>query len=287
MDVRFRLLAEEDIPFGLTLRELAGWNQTEADWRAYLTYEPTGCFIAEADGRPAGTVTTIDYEGRVGWIGMLLVHPDLRGRGIGTALLERAAGHLSDRRVPSIKLDATPAGRAVYLRRGFADEYDLERRQGIARASSTAAGAAAIEPFDEWRDLRGILVLDLEAFGVRRGRVLLRIALENPGRAFVARDREGALEGYVLVRPGSRAFHIGPLVARTPRAAAALLARALGTVEGEPVFLDVPLANAEADALARANGLASQRPLIRMVRGSNEWPGNPELVYAISGPEKG
>jgi len=285
VDLRFRPLTGEDIPFGLKLRELAGWNQTEADWRAYLAYEPAGCFVAEADGRPAGTVTTIDYEGRVGWIGMLLVHPDLRRRGIGTALLERAVAHLRERRVPSIKLDATPAGRAVYLRRGFADEYDIERRRAIARAPEAAA--AAIEPFDEWTDLRGVLDLDLEAFGVRRGRVLLRIVRENPDNAFVVRGRDGAIDGYVLVRPGSSAFHIGPLVARNPGAAEALLARALGTIEGRAVFLDVPLPNADADALARANGFETQRSLIRMFQGSNEWPGNPALVYGISEPAKG
>ena len=43
------------------------------------------------------------------------------------ALLERAVRHLDERRVPSVKLDATPQGRPLYERMGFETEYEIER----------------------------------------------------------------------------------------------------------------------------------------------------------------
>ena len=98
----------------------AGWNQTERDWRGYLSYDPEGCFVAEVRGQPAGTATTIRYGDRFGWIGMVLVHPDHRRLGLGTRLLKQAIARLQECGVRCTKLDATPMGRTVYVPLGFA-----------------------------------------------------------------------------------------------------------------------------------------------------------------------
>ena len=92
------------------LRRLVGWNQLPEDWGLLLQLSPPGCFIAERDGRIVGTVTTVQYQKKIAWIGMLIVHPDSRGRGVGAQLLTRAIEFLRAERIPSIKLDATPQG---------------------------------------------------------------------------------------------------------------------------------------------------------------------------------
>src|SRR5688572_22575129 len=125
--ITIRRFTETDIPFAMELKNLARWNQTPADWRGYLAYEPEGCFIAEADGHPAGSVTTIRYGQRVGWIGMLLVHPNFRRLGIGSKMLLHSLDYLRGRGVASIKLDATEMGRKVYVPLGFQDEYMVRR----------------------------------------------------------------------------------------------------------------------------------------------------------------
>ena len=84
----------DDIPAGMRLKEIAGWNQTRGDWERFLLASPQGCFVAEFDGEVAGTVATITYEGRFAWIGMVLVDPAGRSQGIGTKLLEKAIEHL-------------------------------------------------------------------------------------------------------------------------------------------------------------------------------------------------
>jgi hypothetical protein len=38
----------------MQLKEAAGWNQTEDDWRCLLWLEPNGCFGAIKDGRLVG-----------------------------------------------------------------------------------------------------------------------------------------------------------------------------------------------------------------------------------------
>src|SRR5262245_36402600 len=112
--IHIRLMTDADLVFADQVRALAGWNQTLDDWRLLLEWEPEGCFVAELDGQPAGTATTTCYGVDLAWIGMVLVHPDQRRHGVGQALLNHCLAFLRERRVSSIKLDATPTGKTLY-----------------------------------------------------------------------------------------------------------------------------------------------------------------------------
>ena len=103
-------MTEEDLPSAVRLNTIAGWNQTEADWRRFLESSPVGCFVVEVAGQVAGTVATICYENRFAWIGMVLVDPDFRNRGIGTQLLHKAIEHLDRLGIATMKLDASHLG---------------------------------------------------------------------------------------------------------------------------------------------------------------------------------
>ena len=72
MSAHLRLMTDADIPAGMRLKDLAGWNQTASDWERFLRASPAGCFVAESGGRVRGTAATIVYEGRFAWIGMVL-----------------------------------------------------------------------------------------------------------------------------------------------------------------------------------------------------------------------
>ncbi len=129
MSSRLRQMTARDLPAGMRLKEIAGWNQTRGDWERFLLASPQGCFVAEADGEVVGTAATISYEGRFAWIGMVLVDPARRGQGIGTKLLEKAIEYLDGCGIPSMKLDATPQGKPLYEKLGFVTEYEIERWQ--------------------------------------------------------------------------------------------------------------------------------------------------------------
>jgi len=148
--IRLRLLTARDLPFADAVRAAAGWNQTLDDWRRFLALEPEGCFLAEWEGKPAGTATTLIHGPELAWIGMVLVHPDSRRRGIGQALLRHCLEHLRQRGVGCIKLDATPLGQPVYERLGFRSEWTLARWE---RASAPAVADAPHEPPPEPRGL--------------------------------------------------------------------------------------------------------------------------------------
>jgi ribosomal protein S18 acetylase RimI-like enzyme len=285
-ELKLRPFTPADIPVATQLKNIAGWNQTESDWRGYLEFEPDGCFVAEAGGQPAGTATAISYGDRFGWIGMVLVHPDFRRFGIGTALLRHTIDYLQRRGTRCVKLDATPMGKKVYVPMGFREEYDLTRYEGVAPATDVIRGGdARVRTLGagEWDE---VVAFDAPVFGAERARVLRSLSRRNPDLCFVARGPAG-VTGYLIAREGQNAVQLGPWVAREPATAEGLLRAFLQRVKGRRVFVDVPQPNAPARDLMEKLGFTVQRGFTRMHLGENRHPGIPAQVFGTSGAEKG
>ena len=279
MSIRLRLMSNNDIPEGIHLKDIAGWNQTAVDWERFLSASPEGCFVAEYGGRVVGTSTTIVYEGRFAWIGMVLVDPQYRGRGIGTALLECAIQYLGSRNVLSIKLDATAQGKLLYEKLGFVSEYRVERWLLKRQADEKPVQKVYV-------GIEDVLELDREIFGADRSELLRSLAEDAPDFTMVARH-EAEVVGYTFGRRGSRANHLGPWMASNEVVAATLLDEFLYRSDRELVFVDCVSQNHWAVPLIKARGFVFSRPLTRMFRGTNDYPGRPELLCAILGPEFG
>jgi GNAT superfamily N-acetyltransferase len=112
-----RSLLLQDINQAIRLSNAEKWNQTEQDW-ALLIRDPGNIALAALDGdKIIGTSTAIIYANDVAWIGMVLVDKDYRGRGVSKMLLTAIFEQLKSCR--SVKLDATPAGQAVYKNNGL------------------------------------------------------------------------------------------------------------------------------------------------------------------------
>ena len=283
--ITIRAFTTADVPLASELRRLAGWNQTDRDWLGYLEFEPTGCFVAEIDGVGAGTATTITYGDRFGWIGMVLVHPEQRRFGVGTALLRHAIAYLQQRGVSSIKLDATPMGKKVYVPLGFVDEYDLARYEGIAPALPERLERGGTGPLRE-SDVAEVAAFDAPIFGAERRAVIASLARRNPEYCFVARG-PGGVAGYLIAREGANAVQLGPWLAQDAATAETLLRAFFARVPGARVFVDVLEPNAGARALIAGCGFTVQRPFARMYFGKNVSPGDPGRVFGTSGAEKG
>lgn len=280
--VTIRCMEAGDIPDGLRLCRIAGWNQIEQDWRRFISMEPAGCFVACCDGKVCGTAATVSYGDRCGWIGMVLVDPEVRGRGIGTELLKKTIAYLENAGVETQKLDATPMGHGLYLQLGFVDEYQIERWEGKGRG----AGGPALGLMT--RDqLQLVCCWDREIFGADRTRLLTRIWEEGPAYSAVA-TRGTDILGYMLGRAGARAHYLGPWVALPGTGIAArLFTEFLARVPDESVFVDISLPNPEAKEIVSSAGFVQQRILTRMYRGPNRHPGIPAHVAALAGPELG
>lgn len=282
--LRIRLFQKTDFVFADSLRALAGWNQTKDDWMRFLAHQPDGCFIAEWDGQPVGTATTTIYEDKVAWIGMVLVHPNAQRRGIGRALLEHCIAFLKPR-VACIKLDATPLGKTLYDTLGFKDEWTL-KRWGTNHAELPATPMQYRVRRWQEGDHEAIQVLDADAFGVLRWPMMHRLTWQ-PSRALIHLTPKQRVSAFGVVRKGARAHYLGPVAANSIAAAGPLIKSLVLALPNERIFWDIPDANTGAVELAQRLGFQPQRPFIRMFLGENKWPGDPQRIFALAGPEIG
>ncbi len=278
--ITFRPLSPSDMSLGMRLRQAAGWNQTEADWALLLRLGGPH-LVAEYAGLAAGTLTALDYEG-FRWIGMVLVDPAFRKKGIGTALLREAIRQAGPD-IP-LRLDATPAGKLLYDQLGFRTERNLWRMERRPQAIE-APSAFTVMPMQA-ADIERLAGYDAAAFGAQRQAVLADLFARAPGLCGCA-TQQGRLAGYCLGRPGSNFVQIGPLIASDRATARALLVQALAACAGQPVVLDTFEADAVWLGLLRELGFVAQRPLIRMYLGPAPPPGMTQRQFAIAGPELG
>jgi len=279
-------LSEKHLAGCLALSKSAHWNQNEADWRLMLDIG-YGWGISLDDGTLAASTLVLPY-GNFAWVSMVLVLPEQRGQGYAAQLLRTALADLGNRGLTPI-LDATPAGREVYVQEGFRDTWGFRRfrlQETIAALERPTQVRALRE--SDWPQL---LALDVRAFGASRERLLRALAARLPKAALVA-ERGGRLDGFLLGRDGREACQLGPLVARSTDAARALLAEALAIVP-PPLYLDVVDREPGITAWLESLGCEFQRPFTRMVHGAHgahgaaAAPGEAGLVFCPAGPELG
>ena len=279
--VLFRKMKPQDIPAGLSLCRAAGWNQLARDWEILLQQSPNDCRVATRDGKVVGSVTTIRYQDAFSWIGMVLVHPSCQRQGIGIQLLKEALEILQNEE--TVKLDATPAGKEVYLKLNFVDEYRLSRMSIIASSDKLTGSLALSLPADK---ISALLEFDREVFGADRQSLLEWMWKGAPQLAFYI-EENNKIQGYCLGRPGYSFTQIGPVVAKNAEQAKDLISAALLNCIGQPVVVDALHHNPEWKSWLMDIGFSELRPLIRMYKGSNTFTGLPEKQFAILGPEFG
>ncbi len=279
--IKYRTMKPDDIPEGLKLCRKAKWNQLEPDWQIFLQHSPGACMVATFQDQIVGTVTTIRYGHSFSWIGMVLVDPDFRRKGIGQQLLQEALQLLQSEE--TVKLDATPAGREVYLKLNFVDEYPLSRMNMLhADEIFHPTTARAIHK----EDLPNLIEFDSKIFGANRASLLNWMWEKAPQFAFLI-EAENEIKGYSMGRYGHDFMHIGPIIAENTSVAKNLVIAALSKCAGSPVILDVLHFEPEWLGLLKEIGFTEQRNFIRMFRGTNRFRGVPENQFAIIGPEFG
>ena len=260
-DVTIRGLTPPDVAFIRSLIARQGWNGGRHDVETFASVDPDAWLIAEVDGRPVGVTLATRWNERFGWVGVYLVDPDHRGRGIGLALFHRALERLEPR---SVGLDGDPAQQANYRRSGFVDVHPNTRWHGSTNAWQPSGGVvpAVDVPFDDLVDL------DARAVGAERP-ALLRAWLDQPEAVSVAVVLRGQVAGFATARPAADGWKVGPVHAVGARIAAVAIAGAVAHLPPDTTcWLDVPDPNAQAGELMRTRGYEASPTSGRMSRGT-------------------
>lgn len=265
---KLRCLMAADLHAALQLSNEAGWNQTRDDWQILLKLAPDGCLAIEVDGNLAATTTLMCYGADLAWVGMVLTKKEFQGRGFARRLLSKALKLAEEKRIETVKLDATDQGKPLYEKAGFRTEQPVERWSrsgtGCEIHSSNAVRSG-------WHQA------DFEVFGADRSELLTKLGGQNPPWTTDS--------SFLLGRSGTKTGYLGPCVSDNTRSARMLIERLVQSTKSA-ISWDLLPQNKNAVSIAKDLGFAPQRHLTRMVRGKG-LRAKEDSIYALAGFEFG
>lgn len=275
-----RTMTRADLAQVIEWAAAEGWNPGQQDLDPFLAADPGGFLIGELDGEPVASISVVKYGTRFGFLGLYIVRPGFRGRGHGIAIWRAGMARMQGR---TVGLDGVVAQQANYARSGFVLAYSHFRHEGRGRGVPLAD--ARLQPLATL-DPGALNAYDRQLFPEERA-AFLAAWIRQPGTQALGHVEDGRLTGYGVIRTSRSGWRIGPLFADDPGSARRLLDGLLGSVPMDaPVFLDVPMVNADAVAMVQALGMTPAFETARMYAGSD--PQLPvERIYAVTSLELG
>ncbi len=275
MPVEIRPFDAEDIDFALAQTAREGWDNMAWTFRACLENDPSGCLIAEVDGKRAGMITTVCHE-RSAWIGNLIVVPDYRRRGLGERLMLHAMDRLEARGVGTVRLKGDPMGIGIYRRLGFTVQFDSLRFHKEPPHRAKRVGAAELGK----SDIHSITALDRSCFGDDRSR-LLESLLDASLAAYCIRA-DDQVEGFAMALPSAHGVRFGPCIAKTRAAAEKLLDAVLAGFPNRAVLVGVPSVNPTSVEVFESRGFHRKPSSLRMLHGEAAAESDADTLMAIA-----
>jgi GNAT superfamily N-acetyltransferase len=227
-----------------------GWNPGLGDLSLAYGIDPDA-FIALHEGSElVGAGSIFRHNDSAGFMGLFIMHPDHRGRGLGTILWKWRRDRLIARLGPtaSIGMDGVLEMVPFYIKGGFRQHHRNVRFQGMA-TSAPPAGCVTLSEVDPAQ----VMAMDLECFGSDRARFMTSW-LTRPGVVAMGLVEDGVLTGFGVARPCRTGHKIGPLYARSPQQAERILNDLSGRIAGDQVQIDAPDLNPDAAAIFAALG---------------------------------
>jgi hypothetical protein len=241
-----------------------GWNPGLHDAELFWKADPDAFVAADLGGEMIGGGAIVSYGGTFGFMGLFIVQPEFRGKGLGGRLWYQRRRQLKERLQPgaTIGMDGVFEMQDWYAVGGFKLAHRSVRYEATALEARARANVVALSavPFER------VAAYDRDCFPAPRDSFLQAWVEQADSRALAVVDGE-ALRGYGVARRCGRGIKIGPLFADDGDAAEALYDGLTGLAPGEPAFIDVPEDNAAALALAHSRGMVEVFGTARMYAG--------------------
>ncbi|MGI5456240.1 GNAT family N-acetyltransferase [Streptomyces sp. CA-249302] len=264
-----RRLTLRDLTACADLSEDRGWPREEHKWGFLLT-AGKGYGIDDPHGGLVSACVVTEYGPQdrpdLAAIGMVLVAERHARQGIGRHLMRHIVSAMG---TTPLTLHATPNGRPLYEELGFKVTGRAEMLRGHFTPGGPTTGVATRAATAE--DLTSIVRLDEEVFGADRTHIVTRLPA-FADRLCVA-EEGGRLIGYAGAWPNMDTHVIGPLVARDPETAKALIA-SLAAHTDRPLRTDIDVRHEELLLWAKERGLESVAFNSVMTYGIPELPGD-------------
>jgi ribosomal protein S18 acetylase RimI-like enzyme len=263
-----------------------GWGHARRDVERCWNLEPNGCFIAESEDKPVGHIFSVLF-GEIGWIGLLIVNPEKRGKGIGGALMEATINYLEENGARTIKLEAVEEAAPLYRRLGF-DAFDSLRFRGKPGRSEEQPHRPETAFLMHENDISEIAEFDAQYFGANRLSILRRLYGDFSQYCFAAKENQ-RINGYIMARKTLDELWLGPWICADSQVAGFLFDALFESVRKEATYLRLgfPALNTNARKLVEKLGFHLVGKSIHMIRGDRKNQGDVTCIYGIGGPEKG
>lgn len=284
-ELRLRAMTAVEVEQLVAWAAAEGWNPGLDDARTFWATDPDGFLAAEWQGELIGGGAIVRHHADFGFMGLFIIRPEHRGRGLGRTLWYARRDRLVSRLSPggTIGLDGVEAMCGFYARGGFRPATRHVRFQ-LARPAPPRDDS--FQPVPVHQIPRAQLAeFDVTCFPSPRD-AYLREWIAQPASCSFATLEGGVLRGYAVARRCRNGWKVGPLFAENRALATQLFRRCWEAAAEGPLFLDVPEANAEGLALAREFGLESVFHCNRMYLGPPP-PIRQERIFGITTLELG
>ena len=281
-----RPLTRDELDVVLGWAAHAGWNPGLHDADALWAADPDALWGVEVDGVLVGAGATVRRGSRAGGVGLLLVEPSHRGRGIGSLTFPFLVDGALSRLEPGagLVLDCPESYQDFCERFGFVPVRRVARSTAVATAGRRGPytgqlRALAQLPFER------VVAYDAKFSGGERPD-FLRAWMTPKGGLGLGAYEAGYLIGMAILRPATDGYRIGPFYAESRDVAEDLFVALSGTVVGQKLVLDVPLEDPDIVAFASSKGFTLAAQAVHMTLGQVQ-EGPRDQVYGESTLEYG
>lgn len=211
LEMRVERLKKENIEDIVALSSYIGWDYNRAEvetiFNAGIVYG-----VWNERKKLIASAAIILYGEALTSIGMVIVHPDYKGRGIGKAITSSCMNSVSAR--TPIMLIATEEGKPLYEKLGFrAVSYVSKYICNSYNADDHFVGNENYMMNYKEGDLEKIIKIDGYAFGTNRKEFLKKRIMQSE-QCIVVKDKEQSVLGYGLSIQTPENKIIGPIVAK-------------------------------------------------------------------------
>ncbi len=277
-ELKIRKMSREEAKFAVEMAAAEGWNPGIHDGELFYDTDPDGFFIAEVAGKTVGCASAVAYDDSFGFLGLYVVEPEFREKGVGAKLTEKCLEYMGNR---NIGLDGVVENEKKYQKvmkfRSFYSNLRFEGKGGGEFPDGLVEISAV--PFEK------LLEYDRQMFPASRPGFLKRWIKQPDSYSFAALEA-GKLKGYGVIRKCREGYKIGPLFADNQAIAEKIFLGLKASVPGEAIYLDVPEPNKKAVQIADKYRMNVMFKTIRMY--SLEEPKiKLERVYGVTSFELG
>lgn len=244
-DVRLGVMEDADLGRVRELRASVGWPADPLAFDLLRGVRDARWAVAEVagNGRQLAGMVGVVPLGRRGIVFHLAVRGSWRGAGLGRALSLWAVAYLRSRGASTVRLYATTAAEGLYASLGFAPvgRRTVYRWESEGVRGEPGEGGCRVTPlaFGELPELCGT---DYWTYGGDRSALILAILRLHDGSGWLARDRTGRIQGYLVGSSSDATVRLGPLAAADAGVARALLLRALDGSQRATITVPAPAA---------------------------------------------